>query len=118
MLMVLLSLVWWKECATTVTEASWRAGVVDVAWVLGRMVDDGDGISDRRYVVYTHLMALQTSLMRSTASVPTPTSRLMSLPEPNAPVIDGKVPLSDSRILDTSLPLLVYSAHHRLHLPH
>ncbi|KAI0705720.1 hypothetical protein C8Q76DRAFT_630374, partial [Earliella scabrosa] len=45
-LLVLLSLVWWKECATARTESSWQAAVADVAWVLGNMVMDGEGASD------------------------------------------------------------------------
>ncbi|KAI1782807.1 hypothetical protein LXA43DRAFT_846143, partial [Ganoderma leucocontextum] len=37
MLMVLLSLVWWKEIATDATASEWLAAVRDVGWVLAKM---------------------------------------------------------------------------------
>ncbi|KAI0683219.1 hypothetical protein C8T65DRAFT_560714, partial [Cerioporus squamosus] len=37
LLMVLLTLLWWREVASSATESDWTNGARDVAWVLSHM---------------------------------------------------------------------------------
>ena len=42
MLIVLLSLSWWREIATTLTLDSWNAAAADVAWVIDKLCTSSD----------------------------------------------------------------------------